>query len=43
MQVTRLVIDTGVDRVKKGETIFIPIIAVNRDKAIWGEDATDFK
>lgn len=31
------------NRVKKGETVFIPIIAINRDKSIWGEDAKEFK
>ncbi|CAK5263997.1 unnamed protein product [Mycena citricolor] len=29
-------------QVKKGQTILIPILALNRDKAIWGEDATEF-
>lgn len=30
-------------RIKKGEGIFIPIYAVNRDKKLWGEDAAEFK
>ncbi|KAM6500936.1 Cytochrome P450 [Amanita muscaria] len=30
-------------RVTKGQTIFIPILAINRSKDIWGEDAHDFK
>ncbi|KAJ6549830.1 cytochrome P450, partial [Mycena capillaripes] len=29
-------------RVTKGQTILIPIEAVNRDKAIWGADAAEF-
>ncbi|KAE9391903.1 cytochrome P450 [Gymnopus androsaceus JB14] len=29
--------------IKKGEGIFIPIYAVNRDKKLWGEDAAEFK
>ncbi|KIK57951.1 hypothetical protein GYMLUDRAFT_45751 [Collybiopsis luxurians FD-317 M1] len=36
------VVHDGV-RVRKGETIFIPILAMNRSKALWGEDARDFK
>jgi len=30
-------------RVSKGDTIFIPILAINRSKDIWGEDATVFR
>jgi len=30
-------------KVTKGDTIFIPILAINRSKAIWGEDATAFR
>jgi len=30
-------------RVKKGDTIFIPILAINRAKDIWGEDAAVFR
>ncbi|KAJ7778733.1 cytochrome P450 [Mycena maculata] len=29
-------------RVKKGQTIMIPILAMNRDRAIWGPDAMEF-
>jgi len=30
-------------RVRKGQTMLIPILLVNRDKSIWGEDATEFR
>ncbi|EIM87513.1 cytochrome P450 [Stereum hirsutum FP-91666 SS1] len=30
-------------RVNKGDTIFIPILAINRSKELWGEDASEFK
>lgn len=30
-------------RVRKGDHIFIPIIAMNKSKALWGEDAFEFK
>ncbi|ESK85957.1 cytochrome p450 [Moniliophthora roreri MCA 2997] len=30
-------------RVKKGQTVFINIQAINRSKKIWGEDAHEFK
>ena len=30
-------------RIKKGQRFQIPILAVNRSKAIWGEDAHEFK
>ncbi|KAG6834869.1 hypothetical protein H0H93_006803 [Arthromyces matolae] len=30
-------------RVKKGQTIQIPILAMNRSKEIWGEDAKEFR
>ena len=30
-------------RVRKGQSIMIPIIIINRDKSIWGEDADEFK
>jgi cytochrome P450 len=30
-------------KVNKGDTIFIPILAINRSKNIWGEDAAQFK
>ncbi|KAF9077282.1 cytochrome P450 [Rhodocollybia butyracea] len=37
----------GVERdsisIQKGQTIFIPILALNRDKSLWGEDAMEFK
>ncbi|KAJ3728054.1 cytochrome P450 [Lentinula guzmanii] len=29
--------------VQKGQTIFIPILALNRDKSLWGEDSMEFK
>ncbi|KAJ7911563.1 cytochrome P450 [Mycena leptocephala] len=29
-------------KVNKGQTIMIPILAMNRDKAIWGPDAMEF-
>ncbi|TFY55501.1 hypothetical protein EVJ58_g8212 [Rhodofomes roseus] len=29
--------------VKKGSPIFIPILAINRSKELWGEDAFEFK
>ncbi|KAJ6558119.1 cytochrome P450 monooxygenase [Mycena capillaripes] len=29
-------------RINKGQTIMIPILAMNRDKAIWGTDAMEF-
>lgn len=30
-------------RVRKGQTVFIPILVLNRAKEIWGEDAMEFK
>lgn len=30
-------------RVRKGQIMMVPIIAVNRDKSIWGEDADEFR
>ncbi|KAG8908285.1 hypothetical protein FRB99_007818 [Tulasnella sp. 403] len=30
-------------RILKGESIFIPIMCMNRDKRIWGEDAHEFR
>ncbi|KAF8968276.1 cytochrome P450 [Flammula alnicola] len=30
-------------KIRKGETILIPILAMNRAKFIWGEDALEFK
>ncbi|KAL0057874.1 hypothetical protein AAF712_015468 [Marasmius tenuissimus] len=30
-------------RVRKGQTIIIPIVAINKDKNLWGEDAEEFK
>jgi len=29
--------------VSKGDSVFIPILAINRSKEIWGEDAREFK
>ncbi|GLB35548.1 putative cytochrome p450 [Lyophyllum shimeji] len=30
-------------RVNEGQTLLIPILAINRDKSIWGEDAMEFR
>ncbi|KAF8162807.1 cytochrome P450 [Crassisporium funariophilum] len=30
-------------RVKKGQTLLVPILVLNRAKSIWGEDAMEFK
>ncbi|KAJ3774193.1 cytochrome P450 [Lentinula raphanica] len=30
-------------QVRKGDTISVPVLAVNRSKELWGEDARDFK
>ncbi|KAG6900352.1 hypothetical protein C0993_011983 [Termitomyces sp. T159_Od127] len=30
-------------KVTKGQMLFVPILAINRDKAIWGEDAAEFR
>ena len=30
-------------RVKKGQVLEIPILALNRDKSIWGQDALEFR
>lgn len=30
-------------RIAAGEQILVPIGSLNRDKAIWGEDADEFK
>ena len=30
-------------RVRKGQTLMIPILALNRDKSIWGQDALEFR
>jgi len=30
-------------RVSKGQTLMIPILALNRDKSIWGQDALEFR
>ncbi|KAJ4473128.1 cytochrome P450 [Lentinula aciculospora] len=42
-----IVDEKGVTRdsisVQKGQTFFIPILAINRDKTLWGEDAMEFK
>lgn len=32
-----------VTRIRKGQTIFIPILAINRATEIWGEDAGEFR
>jgi cytochrome P450 len=31
------------NRIKEGQILVISIVAMNRDKAIWGEDADDFR
>lgn len=31
------------NRIKEGQILFASIVAINRDKAIWGEDADDFR
>jgi hypothetical protein len=30
-------------RLTKGDPIFIPIMAINQSKALWGEDAGKFR
>ncbi|KAG6856726.1 hypothetical protein H0H87_001326 [Tephrocybe sp. NHM501043] len=30
-------------KITKGQTLLVPILAVNRDKSIWGEDAHEFR
>jgi cytochrome P450 len=30
-------------RIAKGDTIFVPILAMNRRNELWGEDAQEFK
>lgn len=30
-------------RVEKGDVMFISLLAMNRDKSVWGEDALEFK
>ena len=30
-------------RIKKGDTLLIPVLALNRSKSIWGDDALEFK
>jgi cytochrome P450 len=30
-------------RVKKGQTVVIPVLPINRSKEIWGADAREFK
>lgn len=29
--------------VRKGQTMFIPILPINRSEALWGPDAREFK
>jgi cytochrome P450 len=31
------------ERVRKGDMILIPILAIHRLKSLWGEDADEFK
>jgi cytochrome P450 len=33
----------GLNRVKKGDRIFIPVLVINRMKEVWGNDADEFK
>ncbi|TFK34906.1 cytochrome P450 [Crucibulum laeve] len=35
-------VQTGIP-IKKGQTILVPILAMNRDRSIWGDDASEFK
>ena len=30
-------------RVRKGQTVMIPVAVINRDKSVWGEDTAEFK
>jgi len=30
-------------RIKRGDTLLIPVLALNRLKSIWGDDASEFK
>jgi len=30
-------------KINKGDSVYIPVRAINRSKSIWGEDATEFK
>jgi len=30
-------------RINKGDSVFIPVRAVNRSKSVWGEDAAEFR
>ena len=32
-----------VNRIRKGQSVLIPISLINRDISIWGEDAAEFK
>ena len=34
--------DIYIYRVRKGQSVMIPINVINRDKSIWGEDAAEF-
>jgi hypothetical protein len=34
---------TSVYSIPKGQTIYIPILAINTDKDIWGPDAKEWK
>ena len=34
---------TALYRVNKGTPIFLPILAINRLKKLWGEDAFEFR
>ena len=30
-------------RIRKGQSVMIPVAVIHRDKSIWGDDATEFK
>lgn len=30
-------------RVRKGQTLYIPILPINRSEGLWGKDAREFK
>jgi hypothetical protein len=30
-------------RIRKGETLILPILAINRATSLWGEDAMEFR
>jgi hypothetical protein len=32
-----------VDRIQQGDSVMIPMLAMNRAKDVWGDDAMDFR